>query len=383
MSAEADLGAIVRARQGHFLATRRLTREQRKAMRAIAACRTPSMGGHRYACDHCGYEHVQWNSCRNRVCPLCQSSARHAWLEDRRAELLPVPYFHVVFTVPDALNPIALYAPAIFYDLLLRAAGSTLIDIGQSRLHARLGALCVLHTWGQTLTLHPHVHCVVPGGGFSIHHGRWCNVRKASFFLPVKVLARRFRTRLCAALQQAWQAGDLALVPSALVADTVAFDLLLARACSKDWVVYCKPPFGGPEQVLAYLANYTHRIAISNSRIMAFDGRSVTFRYRDYADGNTRKTMTLDADEFLRRFLLHVLPNRFVRIRYYGFLANRGRLANIAHAREQITERPFVLPLAQPVPGQVRCPHCSEGIMRLAGAVAPQPAPFVAYEDSS
>ena len=372
-AAEADLGAIVRARSEIFLRNRRATAAQRKALRAIGACRTPALGGQRQQCDHCGHEHIQWHSCRNRACPRCGAAARARWLEARRSELLAVPYFHVVFTVPELLNPLARYAPRVFYDLLFRAAGGALVDVARSRLQIEPGCLCVLHTWGQTLTLHPHIHCVVPGGGFSTRAPRWRPSAKSSFFLPVRVLSRRFRSLLVGSLRQAWREGALRIAQR-LIADSVAFDLLLARACATEWVVYCKPPFGGPEQVLAYLANYTHRIAISNSRIVSFDGQRVCFRYRDYAQGNAEKLLTLDVDEFLRRFLLHVLPPRFVRIRYYGFLANRTRARSIDLARRLIGQR-FVAPTSPPPTDDHRCPECGVGTLQVVGVVAPERPP--------
>lgn len=373
MDAEHDLGAIVRARSEIFLRNHRTTAAQRKALRAIGACRTAALGGQRQQCDRCGHEHIQWHSCRNRACPRCGAAARARWLDARRAELLPVPYFHVVFTVPEALNPIALHAPRVFYDLLFRAAGGALVDVARSRLQIEPGCLCVLHTWGQTLTLHPHIHCVVPGGGFSTRSRQWRST-KSSFFLPVRVLSRRFRTLLLASLRDAWHAGTLPL-PVSLIADSVAFDLLLARCGATEWVVYCKPPFGGPRQVLTYLANYTHRIAISNSRIVSFDGQRVRFRYRDYAHGNTEKILSLDVDEFLRRFLLHVPPRGLVRIRYYGFMANRKRAPSIELARASVavgvTPPP---PLTSPV-ANVLCPRCGVGTLRVAGYVSPERPP--------
>jgi hypothetical protein len=377
VNAEADLGAIVRACGESYCRTHRTTAVQRKAMRAIGACRTPALGGQRQQCDHCGYEHIQWHSCRNRACPRCQSAARRAWLEARSEELLPVPYFHVVFTVPEELNVLALQAPRVFYDLLFRAVGATLTDVAGSKLNLLPGALCVLHTWGQTLVLHPHIHCVVPGGGLSADRKRWIGVRKPRFFLPVRVLSRRFRTHLCLSLRRAWDHRRLS-VP----ADSAALDLLLARVRAKEWVVYAKAPFGGPAQVLAYLANYTHRIAISNSRITAFDGQRVTFRYRDYAQGNLSKTMTLGADEFLRRFLMHVVPTRFVRIRYYGFMANRLRANSLDHARRLLGTPPRAV-VSQPTePEPPRCHQCGQGLMRIVGAVDAQ-AVVPAYVDSS
>jgi hypothetical protein len=291
-----------------------------------------------------------------------------------------VPYFHVVFTVPEVLNILALHAPRVFYDLLFRAAGGALVDVARSRLQIQPGCLCVLHTWGQTLTLHPHIHCVVPGGGFSVYGRQWRSVDKPTFLLPVRVLSRHFRSLLTRSLREAWREGTLKL-PERVVADPVAFDLLLARAAATDWVVYCKPPFGGPDQVLGYLANYTHRVAISNSRILSFDGERVCFRYRDYAHGNAEKLLTLDADEFLRRFLLHVLPPRLVRIRYYGFLANRKRAQSIDLARQLIGAR-FLPPLPRLPADDHRCPHCGTGTLRL---VAPVPAerPPPSHEDVS
>lgn len=284
-----------------------------------------------------------------------------------------MPYFHVVFTVPEVLNVIALHAPRVFYGLLFQAAGQTLVDVARSRLQIQPGCLCVLHTWGQTLTLHPHIHCVVPGGGFSVHGRQWRSAAKSAFFLPVRVLSRRFRALLTRSLREAWRDGTLKL-PERLLADSIALDLLLARAGATDWVVYCKPPFGGPEQVLGYLANYTHRIAISNSRIVSFDGARVSFRYRDYARGNAEKRLTLDVDEFLRRFLLHVLPSRLVRIRYYGFLANRIRAHSIDLARRLIGGS-FLPPTACLSSDGHRCPQCGTGTLRVLGPVPPERSP--------
>jgi Putative transposase/Transposase zinc-binding domain len=380
VAAESDLGAIVRARGERYCQTHRTTAVQRKALRAIGACRTPALGGHRQQCDRCGYEHIQWHSCRNRACPRCQASARRQWLESRSAELLPVPYFHVVFTVPEELNVLARHAPRVFYDLLFRAVGATLTDVARSKLTLQAGALSVLHTWGQTLVLHPHIHCLVPGGGFSLDQRRWIAVRKPTFFLPVKVLSRRFRTHLCSSLRQAWDRGVLKLPERVLAA--MPFDRVLACVVAKEWCVYAKAPFGGPAQVLAYLANYTHRIAISNSRITAFDGQRVCFRYRDYANGNQSRTMTLEADEFLRRFLMHVVPSRFVRIRYYGFMANRLRAKSLERARLLLgTDKPAAPDSAAEPPAQ-RCPVCAQGNLLVIGHIEPQAA-IPRYEDSS
>ena len=347
-----DLGEIARAVGGEYVKTRRTTPFQRKALWNIQHCRTEAMGSVYAVCDHCGAEHLQFRSCHNRSCPRCQAGARETWLEAREREVLAVPYFHVVFTVPEALNPIALYCPELFYAALLRSAGKTLLEVGKSKLGARLGCMAVLHTWGQNLSLHPHAHCVVPGGGFSEDRRRWIGVRKASYFLPIKVLASRFRTLLCRALRVADRSGQLQRVPT----ETSASEAI-KRDSRQDWIVYAKPPFGGPEQVLEYISRYTHRIAISNRRILSFANHQVTFEWRDYADGNRKKVMTLDAVEFLRRFLMHVLPDRFVRIRYFGFLANQRRRRNVESARELIGERVAVFVRVRRE-RRILCPAC-------------------------
>jgi hypothetical protein len=338
-----------------YLATRATTPFQRKAMRAIRRCRTEEMGWLPAACERCGADFPLFRSCRNRNCPQCQAQARAEWLEEREKELLPVPYFHVVFTVPAMLNGIALHCPEIFYAALLRAAGNALLDVGWSKLKARLGCLIILHTWGQNLSLHPHAHCVVPGGGFSGDGRRWVALPNPAYLLPIKVLARRFRTLLCQTLRMAERKGEFQRVPAEVLPHTT-----IEGAAAQEWIAYVKPPFGGPEQVLAYLSQYTHRVAISNHRIVSFEHDQVTFRWRDYADGNRIKLCTLDALEFLRRFLLHVLPDRFVRIRYFGFLANRNRTDNIRKARALIDARS---PRRFSVPREstLLCPACRRG----------------------
>jgi len=370
MGAEASLGAIARAKGGELLEKFPLNPAQRKVMRAMADCRSAALGGHRDSCDSCGYEHVFWNSCRDRHCPGCGGQARERWLDARRDEVLDVPYFHVVFTIPDILHVLALYAPEVIYAILLRCAGQALLDLGASRLGARMGILAVLHTWGQTLVFHPHIHCVVPGGGFSRDGRRWVRVPKIDFLFAVKALSRRFRTLFRSAVRQAYADGTLK-ISTAVVADAQALDLLFARSYRTDWNAYAKPPFGGPEHVLGYLAHYTHRIAISNRRILSFDGQTVTFSWRDYADHNASKTMELDAVEFLRRFLQHVLPPRFTRVRYYGFLANRDRAVNIAAARELIASKRPLRPRAS-IPDPRLCPQCHKGTMRRMAPVDPQ-----------
>jgi Putative transposase/Transposase zinc-binding domain len=325
------LGEIVRVLEGEYLSTRATTRFQRKALRAIGRCRTEAMGCLPSTCAACGVEFPLFRSCRNRHCPQCQAQARGEWLDEREKELLPVPYFHVVFTVPALLNGLALHCPEVFYAALLRAAGNALLDVGWSKLKARLGCLTILHTWGQNLSLHPHVHCVVPGGGFSGDGRKWVALRNSAYLLPIQVLRRRFRTLLCQALRTAERSGQFQDAPAEVMPHTS-----IEGAAAQEWIAYAKRPFGGPEQVLSYLSQYTHRVAISNQRIVAFGEGRVTFRWRDYADENRTKLCTLDALEFLRRFLMHVLPDRFVRIRYFGFLANRNRGNNIKRARALI-----------------------------------------------
>lgn len=332
-----DLGEIARAVGDEYLRVRRTTPFQRKALSAIQRCRTPACGSISAMCGNCGSEHVLFRSCRSRFCPRCQAQARERWLEARESELLDVPYFHVVFTVPEMLHPLALYEPEIFYSAVMRAAGNALLDVGRTKLKAELGCLAVLHTWGQTLTLHPHVHCVVPGGGFSHDRQRWISPKKPDYLLPIEVLGRRFRTLVINQLREAEGEGKFTRLPPEILPHTT-----IEGAAAQQWISYVKPPFGGPEQVLAYLSRYTHRVAISNRRIEAFDGEEVTFQWRDYAHRNESKSMTVSALEFLRRFLLHILPDRFVRIRYFGFMANRKRAANIARAR-QLIGRLFVL----------------------------------------
>ena len=283
---------------------------------------------------------------------------------------LDVPYFHVVFTIPDILNVLALHAPEVIYAILLRCAGQALLHLGASRLGARMGILAVLHTWGQTLVFHPHVHCVVPGGGLSRDGRRWVRVPKVDFLFAVKPLSRHFRSLFRTAVRDAYADGTLK-ISTEIVADAQALDLLFARSYKTEWHAYAKPPFGGPEHVLAYLANYTHRIAISNRRILSFDGQTVTFSWRDYARHNAEATLELDAVEFLPRFLQHVLPPRFTRVRYYGFLANRDRTANVAAARQLIASRRPLLPRA-PVPDPRLCPQCRKGTMRRIAPVDPQ-----------
>jgi hypothetical protein len=305
--------------------------QQLKAFRAIQRCRTAALGGHRDACLRCGYRAISYNSCRNRHCPKCQAQARERWLAARECELLDTSYFHLVFTVPHELNVLALENPRVFYDLLFTASAQTLLEIASDPKHlgAEIGVLAILHTWGQNLLLHPHIHCVVPGGGFSPDHRRWIRPRYR-FFLPVKVLSRVFRGKFLAGLKRRHRRKELECAgPAAPLSDPQQFAKLLRRLHRHDWVVYAKPAFGGPMQVLRYLGRYTHRVAISNHRLLAFEQERVTFRWKDYARGGEQGRMTLAATEFLRRFFLHVLPKGFVRIRHFGFLANRWRVSRL------------------------------------------------------
>ena len=320
-----NLGDIARRFAPAFIAAKSPTAAQRRVLVAVASCRTAVLGGHVYECDACGTPRVAYNSCRNRHCPSCLTHKSREWVDARSAELLPVPYFHVVFTVPEQVAKIALANKKLVYDILFKTSSETLQTIAKSEKHlgAEIGFLSVLHTWDQRLRHHPHVHCIVPGGGLSMEGDRWISSR-SDFFLPVRVLSRLFRGKFLARLRAAFDAGDLRFSGT-----TEAFRELLRDCRDKEWVVYAKAPFGGPEQVLKYLARYTHRVAISNSRILAVDGDHVVFRYRSDAKTNRHTTMRLSGVDFLRRFLQHVLPKGFVRIRSFGFLAN-------AHKREKL-----------------------------------------------
>src|SRR5881409_1698624 len=355
-----ELAKIVRASAADYRRTHRLARVQHRALEAIATCRTAALGGHRAVCTACGTERITYNSCRNRHCPQCQRVATERWLTARRREVLPIPYFHVVFTLPHALNPLAQSHPRLIYRLLFHAAASTLTRFGRDPRHlgGDLGVTAVLHTWGQTLTQHVHVHCVVTGGALVRDGTRWIPARPG-FLFPVRALAKVFRGRYLAALRQAFDRGELHVTGGlAALAEPAAFASWLAELRRQAWVVYCKPPFAGPEHVLAYLGRYTHRIAISNERLVAVADGRVRFRWRDYADGDRVKVMDLDVDEFLRRFLLHVVPDGFVRIRHFGLLANRRRAAALAQCRAL---------LAQPVP-PARPPESARALMlRLTG----------------
>lgn len=360
-----------------------LTPEQRRTLNDLAACRTAALGGHVLECTECGHQQIAYNSCGNRHCPTCQATASARWLEARAAELLPVPYFHLVFTLPDALDPIALGNPRVVYDLLLRCAADTVLEVAENPDHlgARTGVLAVLHTWGQALQFHPHVHCVVPGGGLSRDGTCWIGSRP-DFFLPVRVLSRVFRGKFLAGLRAAYTDGRLRL--SDRRGDEVApgeFERLVSAAVGTDWVVYAKRPFGGPEVVLKYLARYTHRVAISDSRLLDIEDGLVRFRYKDYAHGNRKRVMSLSAREFVRRLLLHVLPTGFVRIRHYGILSNRHRHDDLASCRELLGGGPAAesgpeeaveaAEGAESITPTRVCPNCGAGRMIVIAEFPP------------
>src|SRR5271163_5358777 len=324
-----EVADILRARGDCFREQNRswLGYQQLNVLRAITACRTAALGGHLDACSRCDHQAISYNSCRNRHCPKCQAQARQRWLARREQDLLSVPYFHVVFTLPHQLNPLCQSNPRLLYDLLFRATAQTMLEVAANPKHlgAKIGFLSILHTWGQNLRLHPHLHCVVPAGGFDPSYSHWVHP-KYPFFLPVKVLSRVFRGKFVGRLKRAFRKKKLQFPPTnAALEQPKLFLRFLRTLFREDWVVYAKPAFGGARKVSRYLGRYTHRVSISNHRLLAFDGERVTFRWKDYAHGNQQRTMTLLGTEFLRRFFLHVLPKGFVRIRYFGFLANRFR----------------------------------------------------------
>jgi hypothetical protein len=338
--------------------------DQFKVMSAIESCRTAALGGHVARCEDCAYTSIAYNSCRNRHCPKCQGAAAKEWLADREADLLPVPYYHVVFTLPAAIADIAYQNKAVIYGLLFKVSAQTMLTIAADPKHlgARIGVTSVLHSWGSALTHHPHVHMIVPGGGISLDGERWVACRKG-FFLPVRVLSRLFRRLFLEKLVAAHQAGCLSFFGNHIhLADAQSFAAYLAPLRKAEWVVYAKRPFGGPEAVLAYLSRYTHRVAIANSRLIAFDEQDVTFKWKDYRiEGRDRyKSMTLRTDEFIRRFLIHVLPKGFHRIRHYGLLAKGSCADNIARARELLAiAKPEDEPTAAAAdPGKPTCPCC-------------------------
>lgn len=350
---------------------RRLTPLHLLVLKALAACRTSQLGGHLWECDHCGHTRQAYNSCHNRHCPKCQAGLRAQWFDEREQELLPVEYFHVVFTLPAELGSLTLQNKVLIYNLLFKATAETLLQVaaGWKGLKAKIGFFAILHTWGQKLDFHPHLHCVVPGGGISLDETQWVNCPRG-FFLPVKMLSRLFRGKFLAMLKAAHGRGELTLKGSLeAIASPRDFNLWLTPIYQKEWVVYAQPPWNGPQQVLKYLARYTHRVAIANQRLVSIDNDQITFRYKDYRHQQRPRTLTLSATEFIRRFMMHVVPRGFVRIRYYGFLAN-------AHRERQLNKIRKLLPAPPPTPSSQpqddcqqdhphapRCPNCNCGTM--------------------
>ena len=391
-----ELADIFRPYGAAYRQTHPLSRAQRRAMQAIETCRTAALGGHRDTCDRCGAVQISYNSCRNRHCPQCQTLAKERWLEARRADLLPVEYFHVVFTLPHTLNPLAQGNPRLIYTLLFHAVAATLTTFARDPRHlgGDLGGTAILHTWGQNLSQHLHLHCVVTGGALAPDGARWISA-PPGFLFPVRALAVVFRAKYLDALRRAFAKDQLVFAGSvAPLAEPAAFAAWLAQLRQPDWVVYAKRPFAGPEQVLEYLGRYTHRVAISNNRLISLDDGMVHFRWKDYADDNRVKVLALDVQEFIRRFLLHVVPGGFVRIRHFGLLANRTRRAKLARCRELLAP-----PAPAPRPPEsvqtlmlrltgidiARCAVCQQGRLRLTEILAPTPYPprLVALTDTS
>jgi hypothetical protein len=357
-----EVADIVRKHGDNFVNRYRhqLSYQQLKALNAIERCRTAALGGHVDECSRCGHTAISYNSCRNRHCPKCQAQARQRWLAAREQELLDTPYFHVVFTLPHALAPLCRTNPQALYNLLFRTSAQTMLEIAADPKHlgAEIGFLSILHTWGQNLALHPHVHCIVPAGGFAPDRSTWIRPRHP-FFLPVKVLSRVFRGKFMEGLKRAYRNRTLRLIGAAEeLKQRSNFQAFVDGLFRQEWVVYAKPAMGGPVQALRYLGRYTHRVAISNHRLLAFDGDRVTFRWKDYAHGNKQRRMTLAADEFLRRFVQHVLPRGFVRIRHFGFLVNRCREPMLALARQLLANAPKPREPCPALPRSWQCPRC-------------------------
>ena len=380
-----EVADIVRAQGNRFIEnhSRWIHWTHRKVLQAIAACRTPILGGHRDQCSRCGYRAISYNSCRNRHCPKCQNGARDKWVAARHHDLLAVAYVHVVFTLPQQLSHLMLQNKKVLYDLLFRASAETLLAVARDPKHlgAEIGFLSVLHTWGQNLLHHPHIHCVIPAGGLKADHRQWVHPRY-KFFLPVGVLSKVFRGKFVAGLKRAFQQRRLTFAGTLKpLENEKAFRSFLRTLFRHNWVVYAKPPFGGPQHVIGYLARYTHRVAISNHRLVTFQDNQVTFRWKDYAHGNKKKMMTLSSQQFLRRFLLHVLPRGFVRIRSFGFLANRCRATLLPHCRLLLLNNPTppIITVTKSSPAQsaiFRCPLCASLMITIETFPRGHASPF-------
>ena len=378
-----EVGDIIRAYGDEYRNKYKLPRRHLRALRDIASCRTAALGGHMDRCNECGHERISYNSCRNRHCPKCGSLAKEKWLSTRRKELLPVPYFHIVFTIPAELNALTLVNQDTVYRMLFQSAAETLLCLGRDpkRLGAEIGLIAILHTWGQNLMDHPHLHCIVPGGGLSKDGTQWIGSRK-KFFIPVHVLSHVFRGKFLERLKKMYNDGRLKCVGKIKAFESrKEFQKLFDHLFRKGWVVYAKQPFGGPEQVLAYLGRYTHRVAVSNHRLVKMTDGTVSFRWRDYADGNKEKLMTVEACEFIRRFLLHVLPDGLCKIRYYGFLSNRNRKHQLERCRLLLD---IAMPTEDPAPVSWQdtllnltgidiriCPSCQKGRMQRYRLIKP------------
>jgi len=365
----------------------KISPEKWKVVNAIISCRTARLGGHVYECDNCGHEIISYNSCRNRHCPKCQGLARAKWLDNRMKELLPVEYFHVVFTIPDILNRTALCNKEVVYNILFRAVKETLLEasLNPKNIGARIGFLAILHTWGQNLLDHPHIHCVVPGGGLSDDGNSWIS-SKSGFLISVKVLKKLFGGKFLDYLKRAFQDHKLHFYGENKELEIPKhFQKLIDQAYAKEWVLYVKKPFSGPKQMLQYLGKYTHRVAISNHRIIDVKDDRVIFKWRDYKDGNTMKTMSVSVEEFMRRFLLHVIPKRFVRIRFYGLLSNRNKKEMLIKCREILhdvssddetagkisdTEETSMTGLSEN--DYLVCPECQKGKMFIVMVIEPE-----------
>jgi hypothetical protein len=384
MKRSVEVAGIFRAygllyRKDHNLPTRHL-----RVMRAIEICRTADLGGHKYKCDTCGGLSISYNSCRNRHCPKCQSLDKERWLEARKKEVLPTHYFHVVFTIPEILRPVCLRNQRVAYNILFKAVSETLKKLSKDPKHigAELGFISVLHTWSQTLIDHPHIHCIVPGGGLSFDGKKWVSTSKPDFFIHVKVLSRVFRGKFHDFLKQAYEAGKLKFDGDiSPLKEKSRFKELLNALYAQDWHIYCKPPFKSPEKVIEYLGRYTHRVAISNDRIIKLEDDRVTIKYRDYADGDKIKEMPLAATEFIRRFLLHVLPDQFFKIRYYGILSARNRKTKLKKCKELLSvpvtetdaQRLSWQELLEQITGidPTLCPCCKKGRLFLFEVLDP------------
>jgi hypothetical protein len=383
------LAEVLRAGMPQHAQTHRLPLHHWKVLRALVACRTSALGGHHYRCQHCGKEHFVPHSCRNRHCPACQGANGFDWLDKQAEALLPIPYFHLVFTLPHELNPLIQQNQARLYALLFETVSATLLEFGRNRLHAQIGVTAVLHTWSQTLLDHYHLHCIVTGGGLRLNSPGWQGTSPHWLF-PVKALSKVYRGKFRDGLRQLYADKKLEfhgqLQP---LAQSQHFQQLVQQACGKSWVVYAKRPFAGPEAVLAYLSRYTHRVGITNRRLLALNAtaQTVTFAYKDYADESRKKEMTLALAEFIRRFRLHILPERFVKIRHYGLLANRNRQARIAQARAALpspADKTKVVPKPSPTATALPvCPHCRQPGLILLRVTHASKHYLPRYADSS